>query len=618
MDSLLGARLYLDEDVDEEQFTTDLRQAEAKVFGVDGYHSRNYANGRGAIVAFDPTQIKSATANTGAFGIDEEDVRFSFLGKRGAQSLDAAEEVTHRMDNLAVAREMEAAGKDARAVKMATGWERGADGKWRYEVDDSQSTFYPEGDWVARQDWPGYKEDVERIGELLEKKENAMLFDFAPLTEAEARELAELQEKRRADIEHWRQRRDKGNARLMDVLDAPELFRAYPQLKNVTVDFADLPRGGATGSITPDGKNITLARWLDSHNKETVLHHEIQHAIQFIEGFATGTSPDTLTKKHQNARKDAVRAILVQLENLGFSNDVRIADPDFLPEKADPKELLGLAKTWVQYYAPETEKANLSKSIANAEKELSRLDEEGDANDRYRRTAGEVEARNTQSRLGMTPEQRRATLAAETEDVAREDQIVLREMAEAASMDSEPVGNSDGLGEKQGVWHQYDGEDYTPKRAALSEAQQRAVLDAVNKARANVGENPLANMDEVSRLTDIQELAAGFAALAESEGWTVPKDVGTSHHARANRYFTITRGDFDGDDYVEMSVRVSDHARTSSQHTRETDINLVPSARAVGDDYEWAYDTFESALYKLQNATGDEFGEAMLDGEPMM
>ena len=182
----------------------------------------------------------------------------------------------------------------------------------------------------------------------------------------------------------------------------------------------------------------------------------------------------------------------------------------------------------------------------------------------------------------------------------------------------EPVGNSDGLGEKQGIWHQYDGEDYTPKRVALSEAQQRAVLGAVNKARANAGENPLANMDEVSRLTDIQELAAGFAALAESEGWTVPEDVGTSHHARANRYFTITRGDFDGDDYVEMSVRVSDHARTSSQHTRETDINLVPSARAVGDDYEWAYDTFESALYKLQNATGDEFGEAMLDGEPMM
>ena len=28
------------------------------------------------------------------------------------------------------------AGKDALAIKMATGWERGADGKWRYEIED--------------------------------------------------------------------------------------------------------------------------------------------------------------------------------------------------------------------------------------------------------------------------------------------------------------------------------------------------------------------------------------------------------------------------------------------------------------------------------------------------
>ena len=33
---------------------------------------------------------------------------------------------------------MEGAGKDAKAIKMATGWERGADGKWRYEIPDSK------------------------------------------------------------------------------------------------------------------------------------------------------------------------------------------------------------------------------------------------------------------------------------------------------------------------------------------------------------------------------------------------------------------------------------------------------------------------------------------------
>ena len=45
----------------------------------------------------------------------------------------------------------------------------------------------------------------------------------------------------------------------------------------------------------------------------------------------------------------------------------------------------------------------------------------------YNRLAGEVEARNTEKRIGMTEEKRRASLASETEDVAREDQILLRQ-----------------------------------------------------------------------------------------------------------------------------------------------------------------------------------------------
>jgi len=43
----------------------------------------------------------------------------------------------------------------------------------------------------------------------------------------------------------------------------------------------------------------------------------------------------------------------------------------------------------------------------------------------YNDAAGEVESRNVESRLGMTPEQRRNTLASETEDVSRDKQIVL-------------------------------------------------------------------------------------------------------------------------------------------------------------------------------------------------
>ena len=63
-------------------------------------------------------------------------VRFRFIGEKGAANLDRVEEATTRLDNLAIAREMESSGKEAKAIKMATGWERGADKKWRYEVED--------------------------------------------------------------------------------------------------------------------------------------------------------------------------------------------------------------------------------------------------------------------------------------------------------------------------------------------------------------------------------------------------------------------------------------------------------------------------------------------------
>ncbi|GMO25746.1 MAG: hypothetical protein Pg6A_13080 [Termitinemataceae bacterium] len=60
------------------------------------------------------------------------------IGEKGAAALDAAEESNRRAASLDAAREMESAGKDARAVRLATGWELGADGLWRYEIADGK------------------------------------------------------------------------------------------------------------------------------------------------------------------------------------------------------------------------------------------------------------------------------------------------------------------------------------------------------------------------------------------------------------------------------------------------------------------------------------------------
>lgn len=91
--------------------------------GYDGF-IRKYDGVVEEVNAFFPNQIKSATENIGTFDQNNSDIRYQFVGERGAAAMDKAEEASVRLDNLAVAREMEAAGKDAKAVKLATGWER--------------------------------------------------------------------------------------------------------------------------------------------------------------------------------------------------------------------------------------------------------------------------------------------------------------------------------------------------------------------------------------------------------------------------------------------------------------------------------------------------------------
>ena len=63
---------------------------------------------------------------------------------------------------------------------------------------------------------------------------------------------------------------------------------------------------------------------------------------------------------------------------------------------------------------------SMSKGLAEAV-----INNDADTYKNYRKLAGEVEARNVSVRLGMSEQERRESLLSETEDVAREDQIVL-------------------------------------------------------------------------------------------------------------------------------------------------------------------------------------------------
>ena len=271
------------------------------------------------------------------FNSRKSDIRFSLAGERGAAAADKAEERTARMDNLSVARKMEEEKKDSKAIKMATGWERGADGKWRYEMPDAKI------------------KDTMDVGggHIVKRYEDDMLWN---------------------------------GGKLSDVIDAPELFKAYPHLKDVRIEtdaiMNDMPSNGEYNAKT---NTITIhADELKYMN--SILNHEIQHAIQSIEGFDRGGSPRLV----RGEIKKRLAEVTKQIRQL----------------RAEGKE-------------------DEAKAIVEKNRGLYNAYQANDDYNSYKSLAGEVEARNVQERMNMTPEERRKSLAESTEDVARKDQIFL-------------------------------------------------------------------------------------------------------------------------------------------------------------------------------------------------
>jgi hypothetical protein len=154
------------------------------------------------------------------------------LGGKNAKGAD--------LSALDTASQMEQEGRTKDAIWKATGWIKGIDGKWRFEIDDSKARLRPDKFTKHRTDKEG-------------------TFSF------------------------------KGN--LSDVFSHDSLFENYPRLKSLDVllmldpnqkmtSYGEFVPGDEKSWITISGKSI-------GEIKSTILH-EIQHAIQRQESFARG------------------------------------------------------------------------------------------------------------------------------------------------------------------------------------------------------------------------------------------------------------------------------------------------------------------------------------------
>ena len=241
------------------------------------------------------------------------------------------------------------AGADPEQVRQETGWHKWEDGKWRFEIDDSQ---------------------MRVIG--LDNK-------------------SKLSDVKRGSSAVWG---------LPAMIDHPALFRAYPFLNDITVAVSK--NFGNGGSYIPKYKQIEVGYSNnDGINKDTLLH-EIQHAIQEHEGFAAGGAASDFMSPATN---------------------------DLMAKKAAASEKISAINAQLKTATGEEYQRLLGeRSALVADAQIDSIDIMQNAHDQYKKLAGEVEARDTASRAGMSEADRRASQPYVSQGIP-DDQVIVRNSA---------------------------------------------------------------------------------------------------------------------------------------------------------------------------------------------
>lgn len=288
---------------------------------------------------------------------------------------------------LARAEEMAAKGANREQIWNDTGWFQGADQKWRFEIPD----------------------------------------DKAYASIAGRRNLAE----------------DRAGGPIAGYLWHSPLYEAYPNLRNTTVDtqvpggFGGVSRGGSIGVSQQYGRGR-------EEPARSIMLHEAQHEVQRPEGFMVGNAPkpvsdikgletdynyfnDAHTILTEARRIAGVQKIedLATLPRDKFSEVFSQAGEEFRSAMGRPAETGG-ALHQVRFGSDRADSIKwvLESYEALTNKIAAHPHEKKKAFDDYWRQASEVEARNVQRRMTMTPEERRAAAPWTTEDVKPADQIV--------------------------------------------------------------------------------------------------------------------------------------------------------------------------------------------------
>jgi hypothetical protein len=316
-------------------------------------------------------------------GIDvarKNKLQASIIGESGAARMENSEKV---IENLALAKELESRGVSDEEIRKLTMWERGADGNWNLEIPPGKPKPFDYESLPV--DEAGMK--YTTLKEIWDAKD---LFD----SYKETKEQVE-------DVDGMIRTKEFPNS----MADTKVVFRQ------------DLHKGEAGYNAAQDRISLSIPDGKEQGDSfVSAIVHELQHAIQNREFWEPGLSVDTgidYALMKLNTLYGKLREAKI---NWKYAMDTHKDDPKYIDFME--KEVDNAYDRWM----------NFAKKI-----------DELTSYEVYKRGAGETQARNVSERFGLTEEQRAEKMLRMTEDVGREEQIILDDYLRPAQKRSVPL-----------------------------------------------------------------------------------------------------------------------------------------------------------------------------------
>jgi hypothetical protein len=338
---------------------------------------------QGLNIANDPRNAWIGTNPVGRVGAEGLSLASGLLGMLAGPKSQTA---NHAL--LALAKDLQKSGEKPESIWRQTGWFQAPDGGWRYEISDHTAAL---------------------SSNIPHNKFSPDSLSF-PMFEGHY------------NVEGIKDRT------LGLTLDHQALYDAYPQLKNVPVQGTGL-NFAMDGAFDPSTGKMYLAGGKHDKVRSTALH-EAQHAVQNIEGHTQGGAMDLFLPKDFSKLQDQATAKFRTV-----SDQIKKDLPDFnyftVMHALQKQSTGGKLSQYEQGTLASLQAHPMANDFYDALNNKMQYEAlSAEAYQKYKLLAGEAEARLTQRRADLTPEQRAQTFPVEQYDVPPSSQIIKEKLGE--------------------------------------------------------------------------------------------------------------------------------------------------------------------------------------------